>query len=79
MTDKPPTPQNTINKAREIALSEGINYCYTGNVYDPDGQTTYCPTCKSKLIERDWHSVNSIKIVKGKCPNCKEDIPGVFD
>jgi len=79
MTDKPPTPQTTINKARKIALAEGINYCYTGNVYDPDGQTTYCPKCKTKLIERDWHSVNSNKIVNNSCPSCSVKIAGIFD
>jgi len=78
MTDKPPTPQNTINNARKIAISEGINYCYTGNIYDPGGQTTYCPKCKTKLIERDWHSVNSNKIVNGKCPKCDNKIAGIF-
>jgi pyruvate formate lyase activating enzyme len=79
MTDKPHTPKQTLNKARNIAISEGIKYCYTGNVYDPDGQTTYCPNCKTKLIERDWHSVNSNKIENGKCPFCKIKIAGIFD
>ena len=78
MTDKPHTPKQTLNKARKIAISEGINYCYTGNVVDPDGQTTNCPNCKTKLIERDWHSIKSNKIVNGKCPECKSQIAGVF-
>lgn len=79
MTDKQPTPQITINNARKIAISEGINFCYTGNVYDPDGQTTYCPNCKIKLIERNWHSVNSNIIINNGCPSCKHKIAGRFD
>jgi len=78
MIEKSSTPQETLNKARKIALSQGINYCYTGNVYDPNGQTTYCPNCKSKLIERDWHSINSNIIIEGKCPDCNTKIAGIF-
>jgi pyruvate formate lyase activating enzyme len=78
MTDVPHTPQKTINNARKIALSEGINYCYSGNIYDPDGQTTYCPKCATKLIERDWHSVLSNKIEDGSCSFCNTKIAGVF-
>jgi pyruvate formate lyase activating enzyme len=78
MTDKSPTPLSTVYKARKIALYEGINYCYTGNVYDPEGQTTFCPVCKTPLIERNWHSVHYNKIKQGKCPNCLASIAGVF-
>ena len=43
MTDKPKTPAATLKRARQIALSAGIKYCYVGNVFDDEGQTTYCP------------------------------------
>ena len=76
MKDYPPTPPSTLRKAREIALREGIKFCYVGNIHDPEGQTTYCPTCKIILIERDWHSVFRNRIKNGCCPKCGTEIPG---
>ena len=77
LTNHPPTPRSTLDRARKIALSAGIQYCYTGNVHDPNGQTTYCPNCKAKLIERNWHSVGSNTIENGQCPECGIQIAGV--
>ena len=76
MRDYPPTPPSTLHRARKIALNEGIKFCYVGNIHDPEGQTTYCPNCKSILIERDWHSVFQNKIKDGRCPRCGMEIPG---
>lgn len=78
MIDKPGTPQSTLSKARSISKSRGIKYCYTGNVHDIDGQTTYCPYCNSKLISRNWHSVISNKLREGHCYNCGLMIAGKF-
>ena len=77
LNNHPPTPRETLNMARQIALSAGIQYCYTGNVHDPNGQTTYCPNCKTKLIERNWHSVESNIINNSSCPKCNAHIAGV--
>ena len=79
MLDKERTPENTLNTARKIALEEGIKFCYVGNVYNIEGQTTYCPNCGYRLIERNWHSVNSYKMKKDKCSKCGTKIPGVFN
>jgi pyruvate formate lyase activating enzyme len=78
MTNKSRTPAQTLNIARNIALRSGIKYCYVGNVHNIDGQTTYCPSCKTALIMRDWHSVINNKLVDGKCYRCGEKIAGVF-
>ncbi len=78
MRDYPPTPYDTLQKAREIARGAGIKYCYVGNVHDTEGQTTFCPSCGEPLIKRNWHSVYENKIVDGKCPVCGEKIAGIF-
>jgi len=57
MTDKSRTPAATLKRARQIAQSIGIKYCYVGNVYDDEGQTTYCPACQRRLIRRSWHDI----------------------
>lgn len=78
MRDKPPTPPSTLNMARNIAIKSGIKYCYVGNVFNREGQTTYCPNCGEPLIIRDWHSVLDNKLVNGKCYKCGKKIAGVF-
>jgi pyruvate formate lyase activating enzyme len=78
MTDKKRTPEKTLNIARNIALRMGIKYCYTGNVHDTDGQTTYCPNCGTPLIKRDWHSIIFNKMHNGKCYSCGTKIEGRF-
>ncbi len=79
MTDHPRTPYSTLRRAREIALEEGIQFCYTGNVHDPDGQTTYCPKCKTVLIHRDWYNVSLHNIRDGHCQKCGTSVAGVWD
>jgi pyruvate formate lyase activating enzyme len=54
MTDRPRTPNSTLEQARRIAQDSGLRYVYLGNVRSPEGQTTFCPTCGAVLIERDW-------------------------
>ena len=78
ITDKPRTPISTLKMAREIALSLGIKYCYLGNVIDQESQTTYCPKCKTPLIERDWHTVRMNNLEKDKCNQCNTVIAGRF-
>jgi pyruvate formate lyase activating enzyme len=79
MQDVPPTPPETLRRAREIALSEGLHHVYTGNVHDSAGQTTYCPTCGEAVIERDWHAVRRIRLRSSACPGCGTRIAGRFD
>ena len=79
MMNKEKTPEKTLTSARKIAMDMGIKYCYVGNVHNTEGQTTYCPNCKEKLIKRDWHSVISNKIVNGHCKNCGQKIDGFFN
>jgi len=79
MKNKSRTPLSTLSRSRNIALEEGIKYCYTGNVHDKIGHTTFCHNCKEPVITRDWHSVISNTIENSHCPKCKTKIPGVFE
>jgi pyruvate formate lyase activating enzyme len=78
MLDRPPTPAATLTRARAIAREEGIRYVYTGNVHDPEGQTTLCPSCGAGVIERDWHAVRAVRLEKGACARCGTAIAGRF-
>jgi pyruvate formate lyase activating enzyme len=80
LTDLPPTPRETLTRARRIALGEGLKYVYTGNVHDPDGGTTYCPGCAAALIVRDWHRIVLHRVSsKGRCTECGAEIAGRFE
>ena len=78
MRDKISTPEYTLVKARRIAMSMGIKYCYIGNVHSIEGQTTFCPGCGSKLIRRDWHTIISDNLINGHCDFCGTMIDGIF-
>jgi pyruvate formate lyase activating enzyme len=77
MMDKPRTPSSTLKRARQIALTAGIKYCYVGNVFDDEGQTTYCPGCGFALIRRSWHDILEYRLAGDSCA-CGRKIPGVF-
>jgi pyruvate formate lyase activating enzyme len=77
LTNRPPTPAATLKRARHIARSVGVKYCYVGNIHDRDGQTTYCPACQRALIRRSWHEILEYNL-DGNCCPCGETIPGVF-
>lgn len=90
MMDVPPTPPDTLARARRIAMSEGLRFVYTGNVRDAEGSTTFCPACGEALIVRDWFRVTLDRLSDGgiqhdstavqyaRCPSCGEAIPGVW-
>jgi pyruvate formate lyase activating enzyme len=78
MLDRPPTPPETLSRARRIALENGVRYAYTGNVHDPDGQSTYCAGCGHVVIERDWYRLGSYRVTAdGRCDRCGTAITGV--
>ena len=75
----PPTPIFTLEKAREIAQEEGMNFVYVGNVPGNKGEHTYCPDCKQVLIERVGYRIIQMNLKQGKCKFCGNPIPGVWD
>jgi len=79
LTDRTRTPTNTLTRARQIALKNGLHYVYTGNVHDPEGNSTYCPACKKLLIERDCYTLGKWSITHQQCTHCHHPIPGCFD
>ena len=74
----PPTPSETIVRAREIAMQEGCHFVYTGNVPGLEGQDTLCPSCRKPVIERYGFSITGNHIAAGKCQFCGTVIPGVW-
>jgi pyruvate formate lyase activating enzyme len=78
MRHLPPTSAQTLDTAREIALSEGLYYVYIGNILSATGQNTYCPGCKEMLIERSGFTMLENRLKDGCCPKCGKEIYGVW-
>jgi pyruvate formate lyase activating enzyme len=80
MTGIHPTPPDTLVRARNIALAAGLQYVYTGNVHNREGDTTRCPACNSALIVRDWYEIEQYRLTSdGRCPDCHTKIAGRFE
>ena len=78
MLNLPPTPVATLERARDMAISRGINYPYVGNVPSHPGDNTYCPSCKKVLIQRRGFFVTEMNIKNGRCKFCSRKIAGVW-
>ena len=80
MLDRPPTPPETLRRARRIAIDNGVRYAYTGNVIDPVGQTTRCAVCDADLIVRRGYEITGWALDPGgRCAACGARCPGVFE
>jgi len=79
MPDVPPTPPETLTRARDIARRAGLNYVYTGNVHDIEGGATVCPHCHNAVIARDWYRILNYRVGKdGRCLECGGAIAGRY-
>jgi pyruvate formate lyase activating enzyme len=74
----PPTPVQTLERARDLALSKGIHYPFVGNVPDHPGNHTYCPGCRKIVIRRSGFFVLEINLKDGHCKYCGKAIAGIW-
>ncbi len=80
MLDIPPTPVETLERAREIAIGNGVRYAYTGNVHDKAGQSTWCHQCGQILIGRDGYVLSEWNLaLDGTCNKCGASCAGIFE
>ncbi len=77
LTDRPPTPVETLQNARRIGMEAGLRFVYTGNVPGDRGESTFCYECGVPLIERLGFSVRNNRVADGKCPDCGAAVYGV--
>ncbi|WP_345980507.1 AmmeMemoRadiSam system radical SAM enzyme [Sulfurimonas sp. HSL3-2] len=81
MLDTPRTPGSTLRRAYKIGQEEGLKYLYVGNIDDEDYESTYCPSCKKRVIDRRGHIgqyvINELD-KNGICPYCGYNLEGVW-
>jgi len=78
LSNTPHTAEIVLMKARDIALSMGMEYVYVGNFLGRTVENTYCPKCNNLLVERIGYNVTTHNFKNGTCPNCGTRIPGVW-
>ena len=60
-------------RAYNIGREEGLNFVYIGNYDDEDRESTYCPSCGFKVINRSGHIGQFVQdhlTDEGNCPKC---------
>ncbi len=80
MMDTDNTPVMTLLRAAEIGTSAGLHYVYAGNLPGHVGnyENTYCPNCRTVLIERRGYTIIRNSLNGDTCPKCKTRIPGYW-
>lgn len=79
MTERPPSRIETLQMARDTGLEEGLKFVYEGNIPGSGGENTFCPSCGAEVITRYGFSIKNYRLKKGKCPECGEEIKGVWE
>ena len=78
MKNLPPTPIETLDRARKVAMDAGLRYVYVGNVPFHEGESTYCASCGKRVIGRVGYRVDASGLKDGTCAACGAKIPGVW-
>ncbi len=61
-------------------MGNGVHYTHTGNVDDRDGQSTSCPGCGNRVIERTWCRIGGYRLDDiGHCRSCGLRVSGRFE
>ena len=76
----PPTPPETLLRARRQAKAAGLRHVYTGNIQDAEGQASYCSACAQRVITRTGYRVDAFRLDESACcVGCGVALAGHFD
>jgi len=78
LTKLPATPLAALERAYGIATAEGLRYVYLGNIPGHRAESTFCPKCGSRVVERHGYRVGTVALTRGECIACGTTIPGVW-
>lgn len=79
MTHLPPTPVETLLRARSVARRAGLKHVYVGNAEVEDGDATFCAGCGGRLVVRERYVVRENRLAAtGACPACGHRPYGVW-
>lgn len=73
-----PTPLATLERAWKTAAEEGLQFVYIGNVPGRREENTFCPKCRTCVIERNGYRIKEFRLTDGRCGSCGQPIPGIW-
>ena len=69
LSDIPPTPPETLERAVRIGKDAGLQFVYLGNIRSETGENTYCPKCGALAIRRSGYRTEVVGLdEEGRCP-----------
>jgi pyruvate formate lyase activating enzyme len=69
-----PTSEKKLKEFYDIACSK-LDYVYLGNLRSGLGQNTFCPGCKTEVIERMGYDTRIIGLdEEGRCRKCGQPV-----
>lgn len=71
----PATSVATLERAHDVAMSEGLEYVYVGNVPGHRYENTYCSSCGRLLLRRYGLELVEVRLDDHICPSCGHEIP----
>jgi pyruvate formate lyase activating enzyme len=77
MADTPSTPTRVLERAYELGKQAGLRYVYVGNLPGNQAESTFCPGCGTRLIERVGYRVARRNLRGASCAKCGTPIAGV--
>ena len=76
-TDRLPTPEETLTRAREIGCQAGLHHVYIGNM--PADNSTICRQCRQPVVRRGPSGgILSLHLDKNRCAACGAVVSGVW-
>ncbi|NLN71778.1 MAG: AmmeMemoRadiSam system radical SAM enzyme [Thermoplasmatales archaeon] len=67
----PWTPQESLEKAMDIAEEAGLKHVYIGNIITDDGSDTFCPECGNVVIKRTGYLIDIVGLNGDRCSSCR--------
>lgn len=74
MTDLPPTPLETMERARDIGHQSGLRFVYLGNTGAHQSSDTICYSCQSVIVHRDGFQAEILGLNDSGCKYCGADL-----
>ena len=74
LTDLPPTPISTLDRACEIGEKAGLKFIYVGNVPGHRNETTVCYSCGKTIIERFGYRTEIAGLEDSHCRFCGAEL-----
>lgn len=73
--DVPPTSPETLYRTRKMALKEGLQFVYLGNLPVDKEDDTFCPQCHNLAIRRHAYRTETLAVDQtGHCQDCGQDL-----